>query len=129
MENRRWLVYANNENCNHDKAFAELGFISWNPQNRKFCVGDIVYIYMSKDCAVRYKTKVTAIKIQREDWEYWYVTPTEGLSCKLELVAEYNGTLLTSVEMKKHGFKGGRSIELPMCNNDQLLDYIEEQFK
>ena len=25
MENRRWLVFANNDNCRHDKAFAEQG--------------------------------------------------------------------------------------------------------
>lgn len=129
MENRRWLVFANNNNCRHDKAFAEQGFVSWNPQNRKFRVGDTVYLYMSKDCGVRFKTRVVEVNVQREDLRYWTVKPTDGLTCKLELVAEYEGNALSATEMMKHGFKGGGSIELPLCNNVQLLDYIEEQFK
>lgn len=129
MGNRRWLVYANNENCQHDRAFAEQGFVSWNPHNRKFCVGDIVYMYMSKDCSVRFKTRVVEVKVPRADWKYWKVKPKDGLTCKLEFVAEYNGDALTGTEMMKHGFKGGGSIELPMYSNVELLDYIEELFR
>jgi hypothetical protein len=46
----------------------------------------------------------------------------------LELVSEYRGPELNESELKKHGFKGGRSIEKPMYNNDQLFDYIDDIF-
>jgi hypothetical protein len=43
-------------------------------------------------------------------------------------VAEYEGDALDESMLMEHGFKGGGSIELPLCGNTQLLDYIEEQF-
>lgn len=46
--NRRWLVFANNEKCNHGRAFAEQGFVSWNPHSRKFAVGDTVFLFFSR---------------------------------------------------------------------------------
>ena len=127
-DNRRWLVYANETNCNHVKAFAEMGYVSWNPQNRKFRVGDIVYMFLSNDRSVRFKTKVVEVGVRRSDFQYWHIKPNDGYTCKLEYVAEYNGEALSEEELRKHGFKGGGSIELPMCGNTELLDYIEEQF-
>ena len=126
--NRRWLVYANERKCNHVKAFSEIGYVSWNPHNRKFRVGDLVYMFLSLDRSVRFKAKVTAIDVARTDQKYWIVTPSNAITCKLDFAAEYNGNLLCEDELKKHGFKGGGSIEQPMCGNKQLLDYIEEIF-
>ena len=127
-ENRRWLVYANETNCNHVKAFAEMGYISWNPQNRKFRVGDIVYMFLSSDRSVRFKTKVIETDVRRTDFQYWNVKHNDGITCKLEYVSEYDGDALHENVLKIHGFKGGGCIELPMCGNTELLDYIEEQF-
>lgn len=45
-----------------------------------------------------------------------------------EAVREFRGRSLNEVELYKYGFKGGRSIRRPLCNNTELLDYIESQF-
>jgi hypothetical protein len=126
--NRRWLVYANESRCNHVKALSEIGYVSWNPHNRKFKVGDYVYMFLSLDRNVRFKTKVTAVNVPRTDQKYWITAPSNSLTCRLELITEYNGEHLNEEELKKHGFKGGGSIEQPMCGNKELLDYIEEVF-
>ena len=127
-QNRRWLVFANNEKCNHGRSFAEQGFVSWNPHRRKFAVGDTVYLFFSQDRAVRVKAEVVEVGVPRADKAYWNVIPPEDRTCKLQLVAEYEGDALNESVLMGHGFKGGGSIELPMCGNTQLLDYIEEQF-
>lgn len=126
--NRRWLVFANNEKCNHGRSFAEQGFVSWNPHRRKFAIGDTVYLFFSQDRAVRVKAEVVEVGVPRADKAYWNVTPPDDKTCKLQLVAEYDGDALNESVLKEHGFKGGGSIELPLCGNTQLLDYIEEQF-
>lgn len=126
--NRRWLVYANESKCNHRKAFLEIGYVSWNPHNRKFKVGDIVYMFLSTDRCVRFKTKVTAVNVPRSDHNYWSNRPSDNPTCQLTLISEYNGELLCENKLKSHGFKGGGSIELPLCGNTLLLDYIEYIF-
>ena len=69
--NRRWLVFANNEKCNHGRAFAEQGFVSWNPHSRKFAVGDTVFLFFSQDRAVRVKAEVVEVGVPRADKAYW----------------------------------------------------------
>ena len=126
--NRRWLVFANESRCNHVKAFSEIGYVSWNPHNRKFRVGDYVYMFLSIDRNVRFKAKVTEVNVPRTDQKYWNCKISSSPTCKLDFVTEYNGDLLSEDELRKHGFKGGGSIEQPMCGNKELLDYIEEVF-
>lgn len=58
------------------------------------------------------------------EWE----TPPNDITYKLELLEEYEGTMLSEQELSKHGFNGGRSLEVPCCNNKELMSYIKTIF-
>ena len=87
-----------------------------------------ISVLLSQDRAVRVKAEVVEVGVPRADKAYWNVTSPNDLTCRLQLVAEYDGDALNESVLVEHGFKGGGSIELPLCGNTQLLDYIEEQF-
>lgn len=128
METKRWLAFANRKRCNHAQALKELGFINWTMNHVRFNIGDIVYLFLSDERCVRFKTIVVDKDCRREDCKYWVEPAPNDTTYKLEFVSEYYGPELNESELKKHGFKGGRSIEKPMYNNDQLFDYIDDIF-
>lgn len=125
------LAFAQSNICNHAKSLHELGFINWTMNQTKFNIGDIVYLFMSDERRIRFKTVVVDRNCPREDNEYWEnqdeINPY--LTYKLQFVEEYNGKGLEEIELKKHGFNGGSSIEKPLKNNPQLFDYINGFFK
>lgn len=128
-ENRTWLVFANKKRCRHADAIRELGFINWVMGKKfHFSIGDIVYMFMSDERLIRFKTVVTAEDCDREDKKYWIKDAPDDKTYKLEFVKEYNGTLLGETELEKHGFAGGKSIENPCCNNKALFEYINSVF-
>ena len=87
--NQSWLVFAQQESCRHALALAQMGYLCWNPHNRKFAVGDTVYLFMSSDRSIRFKTTVTAVGVPRTDQKYWY-RPTSGKPiCNLSFVESY----------------------------------------
>ena len=71
---------------------------------------------------------MTAENCKREDQAFWVEKAPDDITYKLELLEEYDGTMLSEQELCKHGFKGGRSLEIPSCNNVELLSYIKSQF-
>lgn len=71
MAGQYWLVYANEKKCDHTKSLKELGLISW-VNKYKFQVGDIVYVYVSDEKYVRFKTVVSEVNVPRKDGAYWY---------------------------------------------------------
>ena len=126
--NRTWLAFANRKRCRHADAIHALGFISWRMGRARFAIGDVVYLFMSDERRVRFKMVVTAENVEREDQAFWVEKAPSDKTYRLELLEEYDGTLLSEQEMFKHGFKGGKSLEVPNCNNKQLLDYIKTVF-
>lgn len=126
--NRTWLAFANRERCRHSDAIHNLGFISWRMGRAHFAIGDIVYLFMSDERCVRFKMIVVAENCKREDQAFWKETPPNDITYKLELLEEYNGTKLAEQDLRKHGFKGGRSLEIPNCNNIELINYIKSVF-
>lgn len=97
-----WLVFANKERCNHAKALQELGYISWRQDRVRFAVGDIVYLFMSDERCVRFKTIVTAADQERGDGTYWNGVAPKDKTFKLELVEEYNGDALSETKLLEH---------------------------
>lgn len=114
--NRTWLAFANRKRCRHADAIHSLGFISWRMGRARFSIGDVVYLFMSDERCIRFKMVVTAENCKREDQEFWVETPPNDITYKLELLEEYEGTMLSEQELSKHGFNGGRSLEVPCCN-------------
>ena len=114
-----WLVFAQHESCRHALALAQMGYLCWNPHNRKFQLGDTVYLFMSSDRSVRFKTEVTAVGVPRTDQKYWN---------NLTFVETYTGEELEEHKLMDHGFLGGKSIQQPKRLYGELLEYIEAQF-
>lgn len=125
------LAFAQENKCNHAKALYHLGFINWTMYRVNFNIGDIVYLFMSGERRVRFKTIVVEKDCQREDGDYWENKDKIDTykTYKLRLVEEYNGKGLEEAVLIKHGFNGGGSIEKPLKNNPKLFEYINGFFK
>ena len=123
-----WLAFAQRKHCHHREALLNLGYINWTMYRTNFKVGDIVYLFMSDERRVCFMTKVVAKDCDRTDISYWQIQPNMHFMYKLDLVKEYNGDKLTEEELIKHGFKGGKSLQHPIKNNEELLKYIDEVF-
>lgn len=128
MANKKWLAFAKRESCHHAEAIHDLDFINWTMNRTNFCIGDIVYLFMSDERRVRFKTQVVAEGCKREDNAYWQKTPTRYETYKLKLIKEYNGHELDEEVLMDYGFNGGRSIQHPMSNNPSLFKYIDSVF-
>ncbi|MCM1505238.1 MAG: hypothetical protein NC127_08585 [Muribaculum sp.] len=125
--NRHWLVFANAQRCRHYESLKEIGFINWKKERNNFKKGDIVYLFSSKERKIIFKTEVTCTEF-RKDGKYWIENPPMQLTWRLKAIQEYTGNNLDEESLKKHGFKGGGSLQHPICNNDELFHYIESQF-
>ena len=126
--NRIWLAFANRKRCRHADAIHELGFISWRMGRAHFSIGDIVYLFMSDERKIRFKMVVTKENCKREDSDFWIEDAPNDTTYKLELLEEYKGDQLSEVDLLNHGFSGGKSLEVPNCNNKELIDYIKSVF-
>ena len=127
-EPKHWLVYANASRCNHYASLKEAGFISWKRERNNFAIGDIVYVFNAKERKIIYKTEVVAEEM-RADSKYWIEQPPMHMTWRLKAIEEYTGNSLDESSLILHGFKGGRSLQHPMCNNPELFAYIESQFE
>lgn len=83
VEEKNWLVFANRDKCHHAEALFELGFVNWKVRRSfKMSVRDYVYLYVSDERRVRFKTQVVAENCDRKDDEYWQVTPSHDPTYK-----------------------------------------------
>ena len=122
---KKWLAYANRDMFRHADALHEIGFICWTMYRTNFSIGDEVYLFMSDERRVRFKTKVVEDNFVRGDGKYRLDGgPENNLTYKLELVAESLNDGLKEEHLFAHGFNGGRSIQHPIWNNPKLFDYI-----
>lgn len=129
LDNKTWLVFANRDKCHHAEALYELGFVNWKARKSfKMSIGDIVYLYVSDERRVRFKTQVVAENCDREDDKYWQIPPSHDPTYKLEYRDEYKGNELDDAILRKNGFNGGGSILTPNYKNKTLLEYIDSVF-
>ncbi len=126
--NHTRLAFANRIRCRHADAIHSLGFISWRMGRARLSIGYIVYLFMSDERCVRFKMVVTAENCEREDKAFWVETPPNDRTYKLELLEEYEGTKLSEKERCMHGWKGGGALEVPNCNNTELIGSIKSIF-
>ena len=135
--NYNWLVFANKSKCNHAKALQELGYISWRQDRVRFAIGDIVYLFMSNERCVRFKTIVTAANQERGDSAYWNGVAPKDKTFKLELLEEYTGDALSETKLFEVFLRGQyRDVILPMVvlrRLDALLEptkvAVEQEYK
>ena len=126
---KKWLVYANREMFRHADALHEIGFICWTMYRTNFSIGDAVYLFMSDERRIRFKTKVVAENFVRGDGDYRIDGGSKNnLTYKLDLVSESLSEGLKEAQLLAHGFKGGRSIQRPMHNNPELFYYVSQFF-
>ena len=92
---RTWLAFAQRKICHHREALENLHFVSWSMASASFEVGDIVYLFMSDERSIRFKTEVVAEKEIRGDNKYWPDGGNSDLTYRLELRKEYFGNELT----------------------------------
>ena len=71
---------------------------------------------------------VTAENCKREHSQFWVEQAPYDITCRLELVKEYDRNNLFESVLVKHGFKGGHSLQHPMNGNKKLLEYIDIVF-
>lgn len=126
-ECRTWVVFANEKRCNHAMCLHVKGFVSW-VDSYGFQEGDIVYLFMSDSRNIRFKTVVESTNTPRKDAEFWMEKAPKDLTSRLRLIDENQGSLLGEEQLRQHGFKGGRSLQRPMYKNEQLINYIQENF-
>lgn len=123
-KNRTWIVFANESKYSHREALKKLNFINWTmEQSAKFEINDIVYLFMSDDRSIRFKTIVEKKGVEREDCDLW-----KDKTYRLRFVSEYRGNMLTENELVNHGFNGGNSLLQPNCNNKDLIEYVDSIF-
>ena len=128
MKIKTRLAFANKKKCRHADALKEQRFISWTMNRNRFSVGDIVYLFMSDGRCVRFKTEVGEADCDRGDSAYWVISAPNDKTYKLQLIAEYEGDKLSEDKLAEYGFKGGRSLQKPICNKLALLNYIQSVF-
>ena len=128
-----WILPANRKMYNHELAFEELGTIDWRDINRKFNVGDIVYIYSTKPISsLQYKCLVIETKIpfsnKIDDTEFWepkYVEQDPNRTyVRLKLLSKFNYEELHLDELKKQGLNA--APQGPSRLNYELVIYIEQ---
>ncbi|MEG1301079.1 MAG: hypothetical protein RSC93_10275 [Erysipelotrichaceae bacterium] len=126
-----WIISANHNIYNHNKAFEELPYIDWK-QNANYQIGDKIYIYATKPIkAIEYLTEVIAINFNQSeiinDSKYWVDTDEynkgikNGKYVRLKLIKKLDACNLTLEKLHEYGMTG--NIQGPRKLIDDLGNY------
>ena len=135
---RYWIIPNDGALFKTEKALAmNNGLLDWRAGNRKFVVGDIVFLYKSKsESCIRYMLKVVKTDIEGKDafdqkscWtdyqnqrrreEYKYV--------RLELLHTIQNDNLKIANLRKHGLLG--NLQGAQTCSGELLAFILSEFE
>lgn len=128
----KWVMSANPNVFNHEKAFQEKGYIDWK-QTRKFSVGDIIYVYVTKPISkIQFKAKVVSVYMAEEEIDdyskYWVKEKPKDLHdvkyARLILLDEFKDDRFDYSTLKEHGLV--YPPQSPCRVNDILQAYIEK---
>ena len=131
-----WLISANSKIYDHAQSFATNGYIDWRQGNRKYNIGDTVYIYCAKPVKqLLYKTVVEKINLTKEtmtdDKQFWrdvneYYSALDGYFFRLRLLEQADRTELKYQYLLKNGLK--QAPQGPIKMLPQLKKYVDKFF-
>lgn len=126
-----WILPCNPLIYNHFQAFKDNNVVYWH-QNNNFVIGDIVYIYSSKNIhSITTVTKVVDVnvtkdKVEYDDSNYWINHENDESSCnrfvKLQLVKFTDDIRLDLEHLTKNGLKSAPQGACKVAG--QLYNYI-----
>ncbi len=133
---RYWIVPNDGKLFNTEKALVKNGgFIDWRAGNRKFAVGDIVFIYKSRpESCIRHMLRVVKKDIEESfdqkifwsDYKDHLRRMKDSKYVRLELLKTLHDNSLCLAYLRKYGLCGNLQ-GTQTCFGD-LLDYILDQF-
>jgi 5-methylcytosine-specific restriction protein A len=131
-----WLISAKSSVYDHEKSFADFGYIDWKQGRINYAIGDIVYIYAVKPIKeIKYKCIVQKVNLSisetRDDRSYWkdpsqYEKSVDGKFCRLLLIKSVDNKSLHLDRLKNNGLKA--APQGPQKLREDLLEYIEKHF-
>lgn len=129
-----WMISANGSIYDHASAFAKWGYIDWRQGNRKYNIGDTVYIYCTRPLKrVMYKTEVIKTHLTKDqiqnDYEFWYhkdeyTNSLDGYFARLKLIEQVNRNELSLEILKENGLTSAPQGPIKVPSN--LKIYIDQ---
>ena len=135
-EHRSLMITAKNSTFRLAECLAKYGEYHWQQTRYNINIGDIVYVYVSDERAIKYKMTVEQIDEPYDRWmakeeEFWVdkeriQDESQTKYALLRLVKESRSGKLTEENLLKHGFlrapQGVKYLE------GDLLKFIERKF-
>ena len=135
-EHKSILITAKEAVFRLSECLAKYGEYHWQQTRYNINIGDIVYIYVSEDRAIKYKMTVEQTDEPYDRWmvkeeEFWLdkeriQDESQTKYALLRLVKESHSGKLTEENLKKHGF-----LRAPLgikVLDGELLKFIERKF-
>lgn len=135
-EHRDILITAKNTTFRLEECLKKYGEYHWQQTRFNINIGDIIYIYVSEERAIRYKMTVEQVDEPYDRWmtkeeEFWVdknriQDESQTRYALLRLVKETNSGKLTEDNLIKHGFL--RAPQGIKYLDGELLRFIERKF-
>ena len=135
-EHRSFLITAKSSTFRLAECLAKYGEYHWEQTRYNINIGDIVYVYVSEEHAIKYKMTVEQVDELYDRWmakdeEFWVYKEriqdeSQAKYALLRLVKESRSGKLTEDNLMKHGFL--RAPQKIKYLEGELLKFIERKF-